>query len=81
MAPEILNKKSYGHKCDVWSFGVSLYESLYSVPPFFGTDKEDLTRNVNLGIIKITPKVDLSNTCLDFLGKCLKIDPSKRISF
>ena len=47
MAPEILNAKDYNYKVDMWSIGVSLFEALFGTPPFFGTDKNDLTKNIN----------------------------------
>lgn len=80
MAPEILNGKSYSNKVDMWSFGVSLFEALIGVTPFGGSDKDDLRNNVNNGIIRFPPHLKLSNNCLDFISKCLKTDPRKRIS-
>ena len=42
MAPEVLNNKWYNHKIDMWSFGVTIFESLFGATPFNGRDKEDL---------------------------------------
>ena len=52
MAPEILNGKKYNEKIDIWSFGVTLFESLLGVTPFNGRDKLDLRDNVNFGIVR-----------------------------
>lgn len=52
-----------------------MFETLAGNTPFNGKDKEDLTKNVNNGIIKLPSNIDLSNNCLDFLSKCLKINP------
>lgn len=57
-----------------------MFETLSGTAPFNGKDKEDLTKNVNNGIIKLPSTIDLSNNCLDFLSKCLKINPEQRIS-
>lgn len=34
MSPQLLEKKFYTSKCDIWSFGVLLYELLYHSSPF-----------------------------------------------
>lgn len=80
MAPEILNGEAYDYKVDIWSLGVSMFESLFGNTPFFGSDKEDLTSNVNIGLIRIPIDMELSSACLDFLSKCLHFDPAERIS-
>ena len=80
MAPEILNGKQYAYKVDMWSIGVSMFEALIGQTPFFGTDRDDLTRNVNAGLIRLSQNLNLSNSCLDFLSKCLRYDPGDRIS-
>ena len=46
VAPEILKKKSYGKKVDVFSAGIILYVILSSRAPFYGkTAREILLRN------------------------------------
>lgn len=80
MAPEVLNNKWYNHKVDMWSFGVTIFESLFGSTPFNGRDKDDLRINVNAGIVKFPSNINLSSCCLDFLSKCLMINPDKRMS-
>lgn len=80
MAPEILNGECYNYKVDIWSLGVSMFEALIGVTPFYGVDKEDLTTNINAGLVRIPTNIDLSSGCLDFLSKCLHFDPKLRIS-
>lgn len=80
MAPEILNGVPYSYKVDLWSLGVSIFEALFGCTPFTGTDKADLTRNVNIGIVKLPSPLPVSNCCMDFLSKCLRYDPEQRIT-
>jgi serine/threonine protein kinase len=53
MAPEILNGHPYNYKVDMYSLGVSIFETLIGAVPFIGENKQDLTRNVNTGLIRI----------------------------
>ena len=80
MAPEILNGHPYNYKADMYSFGVSIFEALMGVTPFFGSDKKDLTRNVNTGLVRIPKNIEISSCCLDFIMKCLLFDSKDRIS-
>lgn len=34
MAPEVLEKRTYNYKADIWSFGVILFELFTGNPPF-----------------------------------------------
>ena len=77
MAPEVHKgegKAEYTTKCDVWSFGVVIYELLTGKNPFdfksptFSYDyPQELPRCV-------------SKEAKDFVSKCMKVDPSKRIT-
>lgn len=40
MAPEILLRKPYNSKVDIWALGVILYEMVFSEVPFEGTSAE-----------------------------------------
>jgi serine/threonine protein kinase len=49
MAPEVSLGKAYNEKCDVFSFGVLLYEIVALKPPFKLAIKKDYTRKVAEG--------------------------------
>jgi len=42
MAPEILKKRKYDYKVDLWALGILFYQMLFGYPPFTGTDLLDL---------------------------------------
>lgn len=42
MAPEILLKRNYNHKVDIWALGVTVFELLTGRAPFYSTSKRDL---------------------------------------
>jgi calcium-dependent protein kinase len=46
MAPEILKRRPYGEKCDVWSCGVVLYTLLSGCMPFDGKNRGELVQNI-----------------------------------
>ena len=45
MAPEVWCRK-YNEKCDVWSFGITLYILLCGYPPFQAEDERQLENQV-----------------------------------
>ena len=75
MAPEILNMRPFDDTVDMWSLGVTIYESLFGFPPFPANNHEELLQKIIDGVIKIPLGVDVSNSCLDFISKCLNNDP------
>jgi serine/threonine protein kinase len=50
MAPEILKHGKYDRKADMWSFGVALFEAIFSRHPFTGLSLGDLKTNVRIGL-------------------------------
>uniref|UniRef100_H2Y8Q1 Serine/threonine-protein kinase ULK3 n=1 Tax=Ciona savignyi TaxID=51511 RepID=H2Y8Q1_CIOSA len=82
MAPEMMLRKSYGPKVDLWSIGVILYESLFGEAPFASSTLEDLEIKIQSKepvIIPGLPKT--SDECKDLLRGLLQRDPDTRISF
>ena len=72
IAPEVLLKSPYSFSVDLWSFGCTLYASLFGTLPF--EDEEET--------IKKELKFDspISDTCKDLLTGLLIKDPDQRIS-
>ena len=61
MAPEMLDHKPYGEKCDVWSVGVIMYMLMAKDPPFVGTSLPDLIHNIHTKTWSLPSQFSLSS--------------------
>ena len=82
MAPEILLKKPYTSKADLWSVGVMLYEILCGTHPFKSVDSIiDLVHKVEKDKIQFPNSAKISSAGIDLLKRLLKKDPYQRIGW
>ncbi len=81
MAPEIMKKKKYDFKSDLWSVGVIFYEMLVGRTPFKAKNIFDLMRQIENKEIKLPKDIDISSECEDLLFKLLKKNPDERIGW
>jgi serine/threonine protein kinase len=80
MAPEVMQKRPYGFKADIWSIGVVFYQLLEGKFPFRGRNIEAIMEKIWRNEI-VFEKPGLSENAKDFIKRCLVVDPDDRISW
>jgi serine/threonine protein kinase len=79
MAPELIKSKPYSFAVDIWSLGIMCRELAEGEPPYVEVPPmRALYLIVSSGIPPISSPEKRSPELMDFLDKCLMMDPTQR---
>lgn len=81
MAPEVVSRRPYNEKADVYSFGIMLWQMARDKTPFKGYDKDEFVKQVVENHER--PKIDKSWPVgfSNLLKACWEAEPAHRPSF
>lgn len=81
MAPEVLRNEPSNEKCDVYSFGVILYELITGSEPWKSLNAMQVVYSVGYSNQQLPLPPGLDGPVVDILKKCWALDQNERPSF
>ncbi|XP_027871530.1 serine/threonine-protein kinase ULK3 [Xiphophorus couchianus] len=82
MAPEMVCRRQYDSRVDLWSVGVILYEALFGRAPFASKSYAELEEKIRSNQrVELPPGARVSKDCRDLLLRLLERNPDTRITF
>ncbi|CAD8085326.1 unnamed protein product [Paramecium primaurelia] len=80
-APQMMMKEKYSVKCDVWSMGILVYESLFGQLPWQCQSEVQYLRAIKTWGVRFPIGKRISNECKDFILRCLVIQENNRMDW
>ena len=77
MAPEVISRAGHGFCVDYWGLGMLVYEMMTSLPPWYTTDRDELSRRILSAPLEI-PNY-MSPISSYFVSSLLERNPRKRL--
>lgn len=80
-APQLLRKRSYTYKVDVWALGIMCFEMITGKTPFHSFEMKDLIQKINRGDYIL--KLELEPIALEaalFLSQTLQANEDDRLN-
>ena len=81
MAPQCLGKTPYSSKCDIWSFGICLYEMLTGNTPWPSSNHLELLQNMQKVPANFPSELSISQMMKNLILRCLAVNEEFRISW
>ena len=78
IAPEIINRESYGLKADIWSFGVIMIEIIEGEPPNLRKKYEDIFNTIKQGDISLSDPDSVNPNYVRMINSCIQLDCNQR---
>jgi serine/threonine protein kinase len=78
MSPEIINKKLYDQRTDLWCVGILTYELLTGKPPFEAKNQRTTEQKIKKGVIRFP--IYISNQAKNFIKSFLQKNPNDRMT-
>ena len=75
MAPEMILRKAYTHKIDIWGLGILLFELIQGHAPFEGNTQEDILSKMKYPIYF---SKSFTSEEIELIHRILKVDPKER---
>ena len=71
MAPQLLYKKEYTAKCDIWSLGLMFYECIFGYFPWSNRQLDVYKESIVSKPVAFPYKCEIGENTKDFIERCL----------